>query len=174
MKRGIIDQVASIRQRLVNLCRKEKEDFQYVLTRYALERFLFRISASKYSDRFVLKGAMLFHIWVGKIHRPTKDLDLLGYGDNSAEQLKTIFQNISKTRVESDGLSFDPASVSVSDIRDGQEYSGQRIKLLAKLGNARIPIQIDVGFGDAVTPGARKVKFPTLFDMPRPSIKIYK
>jgi predicted nucleotidyltransferase component of viral defense system len=167
------NQVASIKQRLLNISHDQKEDFQYILNRYALERFLFRISCSRISDEFILKGAMLFLIWREQIHRPTKDMDLLGYGDSSAEYLRSTFREICKTNVEPDGLDFDPESISVFDIRDDQEYGGQRIKLMANLGKAKIPLQIDIGFGDAISPEPQQIAFPTLLDMPQPLIKVY-
>jgi len=168
---GNID--ASVRQRLLNLSRDRNEDFNLILTRYAVERFLYRLSQSKHADKFVLKGAMLTAIWIGEVHRPTRDLDLLGFGNPEAEVLKTIIAEISLVDVEKDGLEFDADSVEIEEIRENQEYPGQRVKVNAKLGIARIRIQIDVGFGDAVTPKAKIITYPVLLDYPAPRIRAY-
>jgi len=168
---GNID--ASVRQRLLNLSRDRNEDFNLILTRYAVERFLYRLSQSKHADKFVLKGAMLTAIWIGEVHRPTRDLDLLGFGNPEAEVLKTIIAEISLVDVEKDGLEFDADSVEIEEIRENQEYLGQRVKVNVKLGNAKIRIQIDVGFGDAVTPKAKIISYPVLLDFPAPRVRAY-
>jgi len=164
---------ASVRQRLLSLSRERGEVFDLVLTLYALERFLYRIGKSKHADRFVLKGAMLFACWTGQAHRPTRDLDLLGYGDASAEGLRAVFQEVCRTKVEPDGLRFDAADIRASEIREDQEYHGQRVELWAFLGKARIKLQVDVGFGDSVTPEAEEIDYPTLLDLPAPRIRAY-
>jgi predicted nucleotidyltransferase component of viral defense system len=164
---------ASVRQRLLNLSRERNEDFNLILTRYAVERFLYRLSKSEYSDKFVLKGAMLTAFWIGEVHRPTRDLDLLGFGSPEVEVLKTIIAEICLVDVERDGLEFEADSVEIEEIRENQAYTGQRVKINAKLGNARIRIQIDVGFGDAVTPKAKLINYPVLLDYPAPRIRAY-
>ena len=164
---------ASVRQRLLNLSRERNEDFNLILTRYAVERFLYRLSKSKHVDRFILKGAMLTAIWIGEVHRPTRDLDLLGFGDPEAEALKAVIREICLVEVEKDGLEYEADSVEIEEIRENQEYPGQRVKVNAKLGSARIRIQIDVGFGDAVTPKAKLINFPVLLDFPAPRIRAY-
>ncbi|MDL1979383.1 MAG: nucleotidyl transferase AbiEii/AbiGii toxin family protein, partial [Deltaproteobacteria bacterium] len=128
----------SIHQRLLNISRDKKEDFQLILIRFALERFLYRLSKSKYADQFILKGAFLFMVWTEQQHRPTRDLDFLCFGDSSAERLTRIFQEICCTEVEPDGLVFDVHCISLNEIREEQEYEGQRVKLMALLGKARI------------------------------------
>lgn len=163
----------SVRQRLLNISRDKKEDFQLILIRFALERFLFRLSKSKYADQFILKGAFLFLIWAKQRYRPTRDLDLLGFGDSSSERITRIFQDICNTKVEQDGLLFDVKSISVSQIREAQEYGGQRVKLIALLGNARIPLQIDIAFGDAITPNVHEVDFPSMLEMSKPRVYAY-
>lgn len=163
----------SVRQRLLNLSRKRKEDFNLILTRYTVERFLYRLSCSEYAERFVLKGAMLMAIWMDQSHRPTRDLDLLGFGESSEEALRRMFEEICQVEVERDGLEFDPSSIGIEEIRGDQEYPGQRVKLNAKLGNAKIRIQIDVGFGDVVFPKAKRVEYPVLLDLPAPRIRAY-
>ncbi|MEA2030902.1 MAG: nucleotidyl transferase AbiEii/AbiGii toxin family protein [candidate division Zixibacteria bacterium] len=164
---------ASVRQRLLNLSRERNEDFNLMLTRYAVERFLYRLSKSEHSDKFVLKGAMLTAFWIGEAHRPTRDLDLLGFGNPEAEDLKAIIREICQVEVEKDGLEFDTDSVEIEEIRGNQEYPGQRLRINARLGNAKIRIQVDVGFGDAVTPKAKIISYPVLLDFPAPRIRAY-
>jgi len=163
----------SVHQRLLNLSRERNEDFNLILTRYAVERFLYRLSCSKHSEKFVLKGAMLMAIWIGQSHRPTRDLDLLGLGEPSEESLRKVFEDICRVEVEKDSLKFEAGSIEIMEIRENQEYPGQRVKLNAKLGNAKIRIQIDVGFGDVVTPKAKSMKYPVLLDYPAPRIRAY-
>ena len=164
---------ASVRQKLINLSKKRGEDPNLVFIRYAIERFLYRLSCSKPSGKLILKGAMLWAVWAGKPHRPTKDLDLLGFGDASADALRAIFSEICKVAVELDGMTFNPDTIQIMEIREDLEYPGQRIKLESKLGNARINIQIDIGFGDSIFPAPIDIDYPTLLDMPSPHIKAY-
>ncbi len=163
----------SIHQRLLNTARERKEDPNLVLIRYALERFLYRLGCSVHRDRFILKGAMLFAAWGGEPHRPTRDLDLLGIGDASDAALAAAFVEITRTQVEPDGLTFDSANISISEIREAQDYPGKRIKLPARLGNTRLNLQIDVGFGDAVTPEPVEIDYPALLDLPAPRVNAY-
>jgi len=116
---------------------------------------------------------MLTAIWIGEAHRPTRDLDLLGFGDSEAEALRTVIREICLEEVEKDGLEYEADSVEIEEIRENQEYPGQRVKINVKLGNAKIRIQIDVGFGDAVTPKARTISYPVLLDYPAPRIRAY-
>ena len=155
------------------LAREQKEDFSIVLTRYGLERLLYRLSQSAHRDRFVLKGAMLFQLWSGHPHRPTRDLDLLGHGSPDPERFEGIFRDICRQNVEDDGLEFQSDSVRAESMKEDEEYQGLRLKLVSRLGNARIPIQIDIGFGDAVTPEPDEVIYPTLLDGPAPTLKAY-
>lgn len=164
---------ASVRQRLLNLSRATREDFQLTLTRYAVERLLYRLSNSEHRDTFVLKGAMLFALWTGSMHRPTRDLDLLGFGDPDAERLRAIFSSLCSLDVTDDGLSFDAGSITVEAIREDQEYAGQRVRLDVTLGQARIDLQVDVGFGDAITPPAETVEYPTLLGTEPPVLRAY-
>ncbi len=163
----------SVRQRLLNLSRTRGEDFQFVLTRYALERFLYRLSQSEHRDVFVLKGAMLFQLWGNQPHRPTRDLDLLGRGEISIPRFEQIIREVCATAVEDDGLVFDAESVRGDVIKEDQEYEGLRLTLEGHLENARIPIQIDIGFGDVVTPAAAEVNYPVLLDFPAPVLAAY-
>lgn len=163
----------SVHHRLLNRAREQGEDFNLVLIRYALERFLYRLGCSSHKDRFILKGAMLFAAWTDQPHRPTRDLDLLGIGDSSDEALRQVFSEIVCTPVEPDGLEFDDGSISIAEIREAQEYPRKRIGLRVRLGNARQDLQIDVGFGDAVTPEPAEIDYPVLLDSPPPRIRAY-
>jgi hypothetical protein len=164
---------ASIRARLLSLAQSKGEDYQRVLGRYAIERFLYRLGRSPYRDKFALKGATLFTLWTGHTHRPTKDLDLLGRGSSSAiGEVETTIRAICETQHE-DGIVFDSESVESTKIKEDDEYDGVRIKLLADLAGARIPMQIDIGFGDAVYPEPELASFPVLLPMEAPLIRAY-
>lgn len=167
------DLAASVRQRLLNQSQKLGEVFDLTLTRYAIERFLYRLTCSAYADQFVLKGAILFAVWTGQMYRPTRDIDLLGFGDSSAETLIHLFKEICAVEVDPDGLMFDGRSVQVEEIREAQEYPGQRVRLQAHLGQARISLQVDIGFGDVITPAAPEVEYPSLLDFPAPRLRVY-
>ena len=164
---------ASVRQRLLNRARERSEDFNYLLTRYGNERLLFRLAESAHRDQFVLKGATLFELWYDTVHRATRDVDLLGFGEPGEERIQDVFRELCKVEVEPDGLRFLDESVQAKRIRDAQEYGGVRVRLAADLGGARIPLQVDIGFGDAVTPGVLEAEFPTLLDFPAPLLRTY-
>jgi predicted nucleotidyltransferase component of viral defense system len=164
---------ASVRHRLMELARKQGEDFQLVLTRYVIERLLYRLSRSDYGTQFVLKGAMLFRLWAEQPHRPTRDLDLLGQGEPSLETLTQVFRDVCGLAVEDDGLTYDPATVTAERIKEDQEYEGVRVGCRAHLGQARIDLQIDVGFGDAVVPRPADVTYPAMLEFPAPVLKAY-
>jgi len=172
VKKDVVNLSASVRQRLLNLARERKEDFGFVLSRYGLERFLYRLSASPHRDLFVLKGALLLQVWTGETYRPTRDLDLLGKGTPNLSYQK-IFLDVLSQDVEDDGLSFLSETIRVEPIRDEEAYEGVRVLLEARLGNVRIPLQIDVGFGDAVVPAPAELEFPTLLKFPAPKLKAY-
>jgi predicted nucleotidyltransferase component of viral defense system len=163
----------SVRDQLLNLARERGEDFQLILTQYGLERLLYRLGKSDYRDLFILKGAMLFMLWGTQPHRPTRDVDFLGFGDSSETGLRTVFRELCEIPVEDDGLTLIVDSIRVNAIRDDTEYGGMRVKLFGDLAGARIPIQADIGFGDAVTPGPRSIEYPTLLDSPAPNLKAY-
>ncbi|MHB9070116.1 MAG: nucleotidyl transferase AbiEii/AbiGii toxin family protein [Sedimentisphaerales bacterium] len=167
------DTAKSIHQRLLNVRDKTGENFNSILVRYGLERLLYRIMLSNHSDVFVLKGAMLFALWHEVPGRPTRDIDLLGFGNPSHQQLKQLFSDACDVVFDDDGLRFDSGSIQTEDIRDDQEYFGIRIHLLAFLGNGRVPIQIDVGFGDAIIPSPEEIEYPTILDLPAPRIRAY-
>ena len=163
----------SVRDRLLALAREQGEDFQLLLTRYGLERLLYRLGKSAYRDRFILKGAMLFMLWDDQLHRPTRDVDFLGFGDSSETALQAIFRELCDIPVEDDGLKLRADSVKVEVIRDAAEYGGIRVRMFGELASARIPIQADIGFGDAVTPEARDIEYPVLLDSPVPQLRAY-
>jgi predicted nucleotidyltransferase component of viral defense system len=165
---------ASLRQRLLNLAHERKDEFQLVLIRYGIERVLYRLSQSKHGKRFVLKGAMLFQLWTSQPHRSTLDLDLLNDGaDESVADFVKLFEEVCNELVEDDGLVFDTTKIRGEAIREDQRYQGVRIHADAALGSARIPIQIDIGFGDAITPKAMDVAYPTLLQQPAPILRAY-
>ncbi len=164
---------ASIRERLLNHSTAVKTDPNLVLIWYGLERFLYRLSESTHSERFVLKGAMLFRLWDSTNFRSTKDLDLEGFLQDEAEVVREVFASICMQPVEDDGLVFDPSRVKVTEIRDTQEYGGFRVLLTAKLGTAILRLQIDVGFGDAITPTPAITEFPSILGQSRPRIRVY-
>ena len=164
---------ASIRNRLLNKARAEKLDFNLLLTRYSLERMLYRLSISTQHDQFLLKGALLFDLWFDVPHRPTHDADLLGFGSSEIPHLEAVFSDICRIQVE-DGIEFDPNSVHGSEIRKEANYAGVRIVLMGLLDGARCPVQVDVGFGDAVVPGPESVIYPTILTgMQAPELRAY-
>lgn len=188
--------VASVSARLLTLAHAQNEEYQLVLMRYGLERLLYRLGQSPYVDQFIVKGALLFTLWAQQperersnssaedppagtdarlMRRATRDLDLLGFGSNDIERLQQIFYELIMSETDyNDGLTFLPESVQAALIRLEQRYGGVRVQLLARLGNARIPLQIDVGFGDVVTPSPVDVAFPTLLrDQPEPHVRVY-
>ncbi len=167
------DTATAVRNRLLDLARQRGEDFQLILTRYGLERLLYRLSQSEFRDRFILKGAMLFALWGDPAHRPTRDVDFLGFGDSDEKAVRDAFRALCNTPVADDGLVFHADSVRVEPIRDVSEYGGMRVMLLGELAGARIPVQADVGFGDAVTPEPEYISYPTLLDAPAPLLRAY-
>lgn len=164
---------ASVRERLTQRARARGENAQLVFTRYAIERLLFRLGASPYRDRFVLKGAMLFSLWAPTPYRATGDLDLLGFGDPRPGHVAEIFRGICGAEVPDDGVAFRPETLRVAVARAEDEYSGVRVSLDAALAGARLPVQIDIGYGDAVTPGVWDVEYPSLLDLPAPRLAAY-
>lgn len=173
MTRALRNISASVEKRLLNLSRQSGEDFQYVLMRYGLERLMYRLSRSVYAKEFVVKGAMLLRVWTGEQYRPTKDLDLLAILDKSPEELDQIFRDVCTLTVENDGLVFRSETTRVRQIREDSVYGGVRVTFEARLGKIRIPLQVDIGFGDAVTPEAQQEEFPTLLDFPAPILLAY-
>ena len=164
---------ASVRQRLFNLAQERREDFGLVLTKYGLERFLYRLAQSQYRDQFVLKGALLFELWTDRPYRPTRDLDLEGQGENSIPRIKRLFSEIMSQAVEDDGLIFDAKSLRVARITEEQEYEGLRVNLVARLERARIHMQVDIGFGDVIVPPPKEIQYPAMLNFPSPRLQAY-
>jgi predicted nucleotidyltransferase component of viral defense system len=164
---------ASVRQKLFNRAQERHEDFGLVLTKYGLERFLYRLSQSEYRDQFVLKGALLFELWTHRPYRPTRDLDLSGQGDNSIARMKNVFADVVAQVVEDDGLVFDAKSVRITRIKEEQEYEGLRVNFLARLKRARISLQVDIGFGDAIVPDPEEIQYPGMLDFPTARLRAY-
>ena len=163
----------SVHARLLSYAHQTKDDFNMILSRYASERFLYRLSKTNYSDRFILKGASLFLIWMRKMHRPTQDIDLLGFGKIDSEELRTIFSACCTIDVTADGLVFNPDTITIDDIRGGQMYLGLRVHIRGNLGTARLSVQIDVGTGDAVFPLPQLIDYPAMLDFPSPKLRAY-
>ena len=162
-----------MRARLTDKARSRGDNVQLILLRFAIERLIYRLSQSKYRDDFILKGAMLFSLWAEVPYRGTGDLDLLGEGDPAPERMATIFRELCSLSVPDDGLVFDVDSVTAEPTRAEDEYQGARVELNATLAGARLRIQIDIGFGDAVTPEAQAINYPVLLDFPEPHLRAY-
>ena len=167
------DIAVSVRARLLNLAKAQGVDFNQVLVRFALERILYRLSQSAHADRFLLKGALLFTLWYDMPHRPTRDADLLGFGPSDLESIAQTFRDIAGVDVD-DGMVFDPTSVTAEEIRKEAGYAGARVVISGEIAKARCKTQIDIGFGDAVTPGPIDATYPVLIDdLPAPRLRTY-
>jgi predicted nucleotidyltransferase component of viral defense system len=163
---------ASVRARLLNLARERGQAMDLLLTRYALERLLHRLSLSAHRERFALKGAILVTAWITPAHRTTRDVDLLGFGDSSPDAVLAVFREICRVDVP-DGVEFDGRGMRVDLIREDTEYGGLRLRTTAALAGARIAVVVDVGFGDAIEPGLEEIELPVLLDMPSPRLRAY-
>lgn len=169
----MINKPASVRARLLNKAKADKLDFSLVLTRYALERLLYRLSVSSNKDHFLLKGALLFDMWFDVPQRPTRDIDLLGFGLADEPLVHETFREICAIECD-DAIVFDADSVRVTEIRKDANYSGLRVTLFGQLDGARCPVQIDIGYGDAVTPAPELADYPVMLaDLPAPRIRVY-
>ncbi len=167
------DLAASVRARLLNRARATQQDFNLVLTRYVIERLLYRISISNYADQFMLKGALLFDLWFDIPHRPTRDIDFLGFGSAELPHIEKLFQVICDVKAE-DGVTFHADTVRAVEIRKEANYSGVRVTLLGVIDGARSQVQVDIGFGDAVTPAPERVAYPVMLsDFARPQLYVY-
>jgi predicted nucleotidyltransferase component of viral defense system len=172
MREPVKDMGASVRARLLNLAKERNQPNELLLTRYALERLLYRLSKSKHRERFVLKGAMLMTAWFEEPFRPTRDLDLLGLGDADPQGMLGIFREICAMEMN-DGAMFDTAALEIDLVREELAYGGLRIKTYATIGGARVRVVIDIGFGDAVEPGITELELPVLLDLPAPLLRAY-
>jgi hypothetical protein len=151
---------ASVRERLLNQARLQVRPFQELLQYYAMERFLYRLSRSRQAEQFVLKGALLMTAWRAPLTRSTIDIDLLGRTSNELEHIRVLIAQVCEHESEPDGIAFDTKSLKVTRIKEDADYEGVRVRFHATLARARIPMQIDIGFGDVVTPNASEIEFP--------------
>lgn len=163
----------SIRERLTQRARERRENAQLLMTRYAIERVLYRLSVSPHRNHFVLKGAMLFSLWAPVPYRATGDLDLLGFGENGPDAITAVFADILATPVDDDGLIFRLETLRAAVAREEDEYSGVRLDFVAELAGARLPMHIDIGYGDAITPGPVDIEYPSLMGQPAAKLKAY-
>lgn len=163
---------ASVRARLLRISQQRGQLFELVLTRYAIERLLYRLSQSSHADRFVLKGAMLLMTWFDEPFRGTRDLDLLGYGDPTPHSVLEAFREVLGTEGP-DGVRFDAGGARIDRIREDNDYGGLRIRTTAEIGGARIAVGVDIGFGDATEPSVEVIDYPVLLDMPAPRLRAY-
>ena len=163
---------ASVRSRLLNLSKQHRQPFDLLLNNYVLERFLYRLSQTRYRDRFILKGAMLLTKWFEDPLRPTRDLDFLAIGNDDQDEMVRIFKEICDVSYN-DGVVFDQDSIKVERIREESEYGGLRITATAKIDTAQIRVVIDIAFGDSVEPGLQEMDLPVLLDFPAPHLRAY-
>lgn len=173
MKKPVNDVAASVRQRLQNVAKKTNRPFQEVLEYFAMERFLYRLACSKHASRFVLKGALMFRAWNAPASRPTRDIDLLGRMDSNVTAVVPVFKDVCNETVEPDGLIFHADSVAGQVIKEDADYAGVRVTFRATLQNSRFAMQVDVGFGDVMTPAAVATEYPTILDLPAPRLNGY-
>jgi hypothetical protein len=164
---------ASVRHRLLNRAKETKRPFDELLQYYAMERFLYRLSRSAHKNKFVLKGALMFVVWEGPHSRATRDIDLAGRTKNSVENLVAIIKQVCQTEAEPDGMEFRAESVTGVRIKEDAEYAGVRVSFIGLLEKAHAPMQIDIGFGDAITPEPAIIEYPVILDMPAPKLKGY-
>lgn len=172
MAKPIRNMGASVRARLLAIAKQRDQPLELLLTRYVLERLLWRLAQTAHRRRFALKGALLMTTWFDDPHRPTRDLDLLGFGELNPEAIVDIFREVCGVAAE-DGVAFDLKSLRVETIREELEYGGLRLRTLAKVGGARVNVVVDVGFGDAIEPGLEDVEIPVLLDLPAPRLRSY-
>ena len=163
----------SVRERLANQARAQQRPFQELLQYYAMERFLYRLSRSRHADEFILKGALLMTAWQAPLARSTMDIDLLGRTSNELDHIRTVFTGLCDIESEPDGVFFDSKSVKVARIKEDADYEGTRVRFHATLARARIPMQIDIGFGDVVVPNVATIEYPTLLEFPAPVLRAY-
>jgi hypothetical protein len=164
---------ASVRQRLLNRARAEGRPFQELLQYFAMERFLYRLANSPFADRFILKGALLMTAWRAPMARPTMDIDLAGRSGNGLNQIRTVVAGVCAVRTEPDGIEFHPDSIETSRIKEDADYEGVRVRFYATLAKARVPMQIDIGFGDVIVPEPVVLDYPAMLEFPPPVLRAY-
>ena len=164
---------ASVRQRLLNQSRAQNRPFQELLQCFAMERFLYRLAKSPYADRFILKGALLLTAWRAPVSRPTMDIDLAGRTSNQLDHIQKVVKAVCDVAVNPDGIQFSRDSIKVSRIKEDADYEGVRVRFHTTLARARIPMQLDIGFGDVITPEPTEIEYPTLLDFPAPILRAY-
>ncbi len=164
---------ASVRQRLLNQARSQGRPFQELLQYFAMERFLYRLAKSPFADRFILKGALLLTAWRAPVARPTMDIDLAGKTNNELEHIRSLVGEVCEFATEPDGIEFTAASIEVQRIKEGAEYEGVRVRFNATLAKARIPMQIDIGFGDVIVPRPIEIEYPAMLEFPAPVLMAY-
>lgn len=173
MKEPLKNIAASVHHRLLNLAKETNRPFSELVQYYALERWLYRLSKSDYSDRFVLKGALMLLVWKTSLSRPTRDIDLLGQISNDLESIRKTVAEVCQAVVPDDGIVFDPASVVTERISEDADYKGVRARFRGLLGNTRLPMQIDIGFSDVVTPAPIQISYPSILGHPAPELLGY-
>jgi predicted nucleotidyltransferase component of viral defense system len=173
VERNIENIAASVHQRLLDKAKESSRPFNELLQHFAIERFIYRLSKSRHADTFILKGALMFSTWSGTPSRPTMDIDLLVTIDNSLKTVVTAMKNVCRKRVAADGMSFNAETVTAARITEGAEHEGVRVRVRGGLGNARVSLQIDIGFGDVIVPGPSKIVYPALLDFPAPELNGY-
>ncbi len=173
IKRPLKNVAASVHQRLLNISKQRKRPFNELLQYYALERWLYRMSRSEFRERLVLKGALMLLVWDIPVTRPTRDIDLLGRLSNDLESVRSVIADVCRVPVVDDGMNYDPASVITERISAEAEYEGVRAKFQGHLGRARVPMQIDIGFSDIITPGPVEITYPSILGMPLAQIGAY-
>lgn len=164
---------ASVKAKLKNIFKNSNLDYEDLLKYFAMERFLYRLGVSKHRENFVLKGALMFTAWNVKNRRITLDIDLLGYFDNKESSIIQVVKDIIDTQVVEDGVKFNPETITSQKLKEGEKYEGVRIKMKAFIGDSRISMMMDFGFGDKIYPGPVKINYPTVLDFPAPEIKGY-
>ncbi len=163
---------ASIRQKLKNKSQEDKRPFAELLQYYAMERFLYRLNQSDHADKFILKGALMLSAWIFPETRPTMDIDMLGITVNEIESICHQVTEIASINTE-DGLIFDASTIKGERIKEDADYEGVRVRFVGTLENARVIMQIDVGFGDIVHPSPELMALPTVLDLPAPELLCY-
>jgi predicted nucleotidyltransferase component of viral defense system len=173
MASNIKNSAASVHQRLLNKAKESSRPFNEILQHFAIERFIYRLSKSTHADRFILKGALMLWVWSAPASRPTMDIDLLGRIDNSIGMIVSVVKDACRMDVEADGMSYHAETVNAARITEDAEYQGVRVHVQGSLGNARVSLQIDIGFGDVIVPGPNRISYPVLLDFSHPELNGY-